>query len=382
MGHSMSTMRFIRIFLFSLSLFVASSCDDEKEPPKERHFYMGATPFPYEISETAVNYTYQKLSEGTEIINHHFDNGVPWVESLADDDFNVHVQNDWNFRKSRTPSNHKVYLSVTPINSSRSGLAAYHGEIDNMALPEPWDSYTFNDQNVKTAYLNYCQRIIDFFEPDYFNMAIEINLLYANNPTVWSDYLELHEFVYTELKQAYPGLPVFCSVSAQHLLPGYIGGNNVTQAREVLNQLLEHSDLYAISFYPYMSAFLGNPYPENSFDEILSLSDKPFAVAETGYPAQTFSMDIGNAIVTIEGSDDKQDAFIRDLLDAAASRENTQFVINFVVRDYDQLWVQIGSPIDINIAWRDTGFFDENGNERKSWSTWNEYLNIPYTTLN
>jgi exo-beta-1,3-glucanase (GH17 family) len=171
-------------------------------------------------------------------------------------------------------------------------------------------------------------------------------------------------------------------VSAQHLLPGYIGGNNITHAREVLNQLLEHSDLYAISFYPYMSAFLGNPYPENSFDELLSLSDKPFAVAETGYPAQTFSMDIGNAIITIEGTSDKQDAFIRDLLDAAMSRENTQFVINFVVRDYDQLWVQIGSPIDINIAWRDTGFFDENGNERKSWSTWNEYLNIPYTPLN
>lgn len=366
---------------FFITLLLLLACDDD-EPAKERHFYMGTTPFPYEVSETAVDYTYQKVGEHTDIINHHFDNGVPWVEALTGDDFNAHVQNDWSFRKSRTPDNHKIYLSVTPVSFLRTGLAAYHGETDNMALPEPWDTYTFSHANVKTAYLNYCKRIIDFFEPDYFNMGIEVNLLHFNNPAAWDEYLELHEYIYNQLKSSYPDLPVFSSVTAQHLLPGYIGDNNVTESREALNDVLEYSDLYAVSFYPYMSAFLGDPYPENSFEEILGLSSKPFAVAETGYPAQNFSMDTGFAIVAIEGTGDKQDAYIRDLLEAAMSRANTQFVINFVIRDYDQLWVQIGSPNDINIAWRDTGFFDENGTERKSLTTWTEFFDIPYSTSN
>jgi hypothetical protein len=381
MRHSMSTLTFIRIFFLSC-VFIIASCDDEKEQSRERHFYMGTTPFPYEVSEAAVNFTYEKIEQNTDIINHHFDNGVPWVEALTDDDFNAHVQNDWNFRKSRTPVNHKIYLSVTPLSFSRTGLAPYHGETDNMELPEPWDTYAFNHENVKTAYINYCKRIINFFEPDYFNMAIEINLLHANNPTAWDNYLELHEYIYTQLKSSYPTLPIFCSVSAQHLLAGYIGGNNVSESREALSDVLEHSDLYAISFYPYMSAFLGNPYPENSFEELLALSDKPFAIAETGYPAQGFSMDTGFAIVTIDGTADKQESYLRDMLDAAMSRENTQFVINFVIRDYDQLWVQIGSPDDINIAWRDTGLIDENGTARKGMTTWTEFLNIPYTSSN
>ena len=370
------------IILYLIVVLSCLACDDEKEPTQQRHFYMGVTPFPYEVSEAAVNYTYQKINENTDIINHHFDNGVPWVEALSGAAFNAHVQNDWNFRSSRTPSNHRVYLSVTPLSFTRAGLAAYHGETDNMALPEPWDTYSFNHENVKTAYLNYCKRIIEFFKPDYFNMAIEVNLLHANNPSAWDEYLELHEYVYLQLKASYPALPVFCSVSAQHLLSGYIGGNDVTESRGALSDLLEHSDLYAISFYPYMSAFLGNPYPENSFEDILALSDKPFAVAETGYPAQSFSMDTGFGIVDIEGTEDKQEKYIRDLLDAAMSRANTQFVINFVIRDYDQLWVQIGSPNDINIAWRDTGLFDENGAARKGYTTWNEFMTIPLTTSN
>lgn len=377
MRHSLSPLSVIACFFLLSAL---TSCDDdEKAAPTERHFYMGTTPFPYEASETAVNYTYQKISESTDIINHHFDNGVPWVEALADEEFSAHIQNDWNLRKSKTPANHKVYVSVTPINLIRTGLASYHGETDNMELPAPWNSYAFDHEDVKTAYLNYCKRVIDFFEPDYFNIAIEANILRATTGEFeYLAYYELHKYIYTQLKLIYPSLTVFCSVSAQHLLPAYIGGPIYIESRQFLAQLLEYSDLYAISFYPYLSSFLGNPYPSNSFDELLKLSDKPFAIAEAGYPAQTFTMDMVWGTQTISGTREKQEFFIRDMLDAAIERENTQFVINFVMRDYDQLWVQIGSPTDINIAWRDTGLIDEAGTTRTSLDTWHEFYNLPY----
>jgi hypothetical protein len=242
-----------------------------------------------------------------------------------------------------------------------------------MPLPEPWDTYHFNDESVKIAYLNYCKRIIDFFRPDYFNMAIEANLLHVNSPLLWTEYMELHRYIYQQLKMVYPELPIFSSVSGAYLLDGYFAGNDHSLQRLAALQLIEHSDLYALSFYPYLSGFLGNPYPESSFDELFNISPKPLAIAETGYVAQNFTIDVGAGAVSIESDSEKQQKYFQDLLTACEKR-GAEFVINFTLRDYDQLWVKLGSPIDVNIAWRDSGFYDENGNDRPVLSTWKKFL--------
>jgi hypothetical protein len=339
---------------------------------------MGFTPFPYEISLEAVNTVYAHLNTDADIINHHFDNGVPWVEALTGAPFHQQIVDDWNFRKEKTNANHKVYLSLGPLNFTRNGLAAYRGAADNMPLPAPWDTYRFSQPPVKTAYLNYCKRSIDFFQPDYFNMAIEGNLLYALNPPLWNDFLEFHQYIFEQLKLAYPDLPVFTSIVGAQLLPDFIDGNDHVQQRLAALQLLEHSDYYGISFYPFMSKYLGNPFPEAAWDELFEISDKPIAIAETGYPAQTFSMNPGSGLVTVESDQAKQQKFVQDMLEAC-ERRKALFVIQFVIRDYDQLWAEIGSPTDINIAWRDTGLYDENGVGRSALTTWKNYLARKHT---
>lgn len=355
-----------------LCAIILLACSKDVEVPT-RTFRMGFTPFPYEISETAANYVYGKLQSEADIVNHHFDNGVPWTEALSGAEFPKHVTDDWNFRKSKTGTNHKVYVSVTPINFSRTGLAAYRGDADNMELPSPWNTYSFNSSQVKEAYLNYCKRTIEFFQPDYFGMAIESNLLHVNNPSLWGDYLELHQSVYTELKKLYPEMKIFSSVVGAHLLKDFIDGNDHVVQRLAVLQLLEYSDYYAVSFYPYMSKYLGNPYPENTFEELFNISQKPLVIAETGYAAQTFSLDVGAGSVTIESDQSKQQKFFTDMLEASNKRK-AEFVINFVIRDYDQLWTQIGSPTDLNIAWRDSGLYDENGDTRLAYNTWKDYF--------
>jgi hypothetical protein len=50
------------------------------------------------------------------------------------------------------------------------------------------------------------------------------------------------------------------------------------------------------------------------------------------------------------------------------------FVVNFVVRDYDELWQALGSPDDIGRVWRDTGFYDEAGNSRPVRQLWMDEL--------
>jgi hypothetical protein len=338
---------------------------------------MGFTPFPYEISLDAANYVYTKLETESDIVNHHFDNGVPWMEALNEQPFHQNIVDDWNFRKSKTNETHKVYVSATPLNFSRNGLAAYRGESDNMELPVPWNSYPFNHVNVRTAYFNYCKRLVDFFNPDFFNMAIEANLLYVNNPTKWSEYLQLHQYVYAQLKFTYPDLKVFTSVAGAHLVAGFLEGNDYVQHRLAALQLLEHSDLYGISFYPYLGKYLANPYPEGTLEQLFSISTKPVAVAETGYAAQTFSLDAGSGLITIESDPSKQQKYIKELL-TVCEKFKAVLVINFVIRDYDQLWVQIGSPTDINIAWRDSGLYDENGNPRPALNTWKGFLARKY----
>lgn len=364
---------YLKLFIFAVAASCAFLACSKDEELKSRPFMMGFTPFPYEISQEGVEYTYEKLATEADIINHHFDNGVPWPEALNGDEFSDFIMDDWQFRKSRTEPGHKTYVSVSPINSSRDGLAAYRGSEDNMSLPAPWDGYAFNDEHVKTAYLNYCKRVIEFFEPDYFGMSIETNLLYVLNPGAWTDYLELHEYIYQQLKFFYPELPVFSSVAGAPLLEGFVNGGDHVQQRLAALQVLQVSDYYAISFYPHLSSHMGNLYPEGTFDELFSIGTKPIIIAETGYTAQTFSMDAGNGAFTIDSDQEKQKKFVDDLL-AASEKWNAKFVIYFTVRDYDQLWVQIGSPTDLTIAWRDAGLYDEGGNPRPALNSWRDWF--------
>lgn len=359
-----------------MALF-AISCE-KNDVEASRSFYMGFTPFPYDISQEAVDFTYDAIAKNADIINHHFDNGVPWQEALDNQPFHPNVINDWTFRKSATPSGHKVYVSVAPINLLRNGLALNRGEFEDMALTEPWNEYTFSDEQVKLAYLNYCKRIIDFFLPDYFNMAIEANLLYYNKPELWSDFLEFHQYIYTQLKSAYPELVIFSSVTGAHMLNGFFPGNDYSQQRLAALQIIEHSDLYALSFYPYLSSYLGNPYPPNTLPDLFNISEKPLAIAETGYAAQNFAIDSGSGLTEVISNAERQNAYIVDLL-AECQKRRAVFVINFVLRDYDALWEKIGAQNDLTVAWRDTGLYSETGDVRPALTTWKDFLSMKHS---
>ena len=49
-----------------------------------RHFRMGFTPFPYDYTSDAVAFTNANVNYHSDIVAHHFDNGIPWDESLDD----------------------------------------------------------------------------------------------------------------------------------------------------------------------------------------------------------------------------------------------------------------------------------------------------------
>lgn len=362
----------IKIFVLVIVSFVLFACDDQFAP---RPYLLGFTPFPYDTTTSAVADTYAGIARDADLITHHFDEGIPWPEALANTDYSLNIQNDWQWRRNNTPANHHVYVAITPANISRDGLALYRGEQNDMPLPAPWDTYTFDHADVKAAFLNYAIDVIEYFQPDYFAIGIEVNLLLTNTPAHWQPYLSLHRHVYSELKLRYPDLPIFASVFGVALLEGYRAEDDHAAQRLALQSLMQYSDYYAIALYPFMSKYLTNSIPNAMYTDLFSLSDKPIAIAETGYPAESFS--IMNGTLQFNSTPAKQRNFIERLLREAEQR-NFVFVTNFIWRDYDAIWEKMGRP-DIAAIWRDTGFYDAAGVPRDALQYWKDMLSRPYS---
>lgn len=346
---------------------------DTDGPP--RPFLLGFTPFPFDLNEEAQEWVYAHIAVDADIVAHHFDGGVPWPEALAGDNYDPHLLAEWEYRRNHTPEGHKVYVAITPISNTRDNLALYRGDSDNMPLPAPWDEYGFDHPDVKTAYLNYAIEVVDFFEPDFLAIGIECNLLAAKSDELWPGYLELHQEVYAQLKAMYPDLPIFVSLLGTALLDGYQWEVDHAQQMRVLEDILPYTDYFGISIYPYLTTYLAEEIPETMWQDLFSLSDKPIALAETGYVADVFEL---AGTVQVNGTPEKQEAYIQRLLQEAQEREFV-FVINFLLHDIDPLLEVLPEELsEIALPWRDSGLYDENGQPRPALRTWHMALARPY----
>lgn len=335
------------------------------------------TPFPYDVTQEAVDWVYARLAVDVDLLAFHTTSGVPWVEAGTDagaDGYGASVQAVWAKHLDQLGAGHEVYVALTPLDDSRSKLADYWGAEEHMPLPAPWDSYDFDAPEVKAAYLSFCRQAILTYEPDHFAIGIEVNLLKANAPERWDAFVDLHSATYTALKAEFPDLPVFATFTGVDLLEGWTALDHAAQM-DALADVLPYSDYLGISFYPFMSAYLANPYPASAWDDFVALAGgKPVVIGESGYPAQT--TELKDFMLTFEGTPEKQEAFVADML-AAADAHSFPFVVNFLVRDYDALWEAINGG-DYEAIWRDTGFYDEGGAGRPALATWLDALARPH----
>lgn len=345
------------------------------QTPTTRSFYMGFTPFPYDISFEAVDFTYATIKTDADLIAHSLDNGVPWIEALADKPYSQHVMEDWNLRKSRTPAGHKVYVQINPLNLFKDGLALYRGNDDDMPLPAPWKDYPLDHADVKKAYLQYCNQAIAFFRPDFLNISIEANLLMRNAPSRWGEYVRLMQFIYPELKRQHPNLPIFISMTAPDLLKDFSPDVDHAAQMKAVQDISDFSDYFALSLYPYMSAYMTLLLPPDIFENLMALNTakKPVAIAETGYPGTTF--ELKNPGLSFPSDEKKQNDYITLLL-RKANAYDARLVVNFVLRDYDPLWEKIGKT-DLGAVWKATGLYDARGAARQALRTWKATLALP-----
>jgi hypothetical protein len=327
-----------------------------------RHFRMGFTAFPYDISIEAVEQTRQFVRDNADLIAHHIE-GVPWAEALRDEPFPKEVLDDHGSKRSMKPPGAKVYLAVSP---GRGDLK--HPDRGATPLPPELKGKLYDDPLVQRAFLTYCRRCIAFFKPDYLAIGIEVNEIFSAGADRWRAYVELHRYVYGALKKEHPSLPIFASFTLHNMIKDH--GPMLAAWKE----LMPFNDFIAVSYYPFLA---GQPADEALawLTETFDRFGKPYAMVETNEAGDRLVFP--KSKIRIDGTPEKQAAYVRTLL-ALAEQHRFEFVVFFIHRDYDALWDKIKATApELFMAWRDCGLVDEQGNARPAYAVWREYFERP-----
>lgn len=344
---------------------VSAQDSDENEV---RRFRMGFTGFPHDISLEAVAEAHKYCGEFSDVIAHHIE-GVPWTEALAGKPFPKKRTDDWEGKRRATPKGGKVYLAVSP------GRGELKLADDSLPLPDELKGRPYDDPLVKKAYLNYCRRMVEFFEPDYLAIGIESNeLFYEAGPEVWGSYVSLHKHVYQALKEQNPQLPIFASFSVHNMLN--VKGEERRKRLESFLELMPYNDRVAVSYYPFIQG--GDTDVEAALqwlEETFGKFGKQYVFAETAEAAD--QLPLPSFGVVIAGTPQKQNAYLEQLTRFAQTHK-TDFVIWFLHRDYDAMWGKIKDSVpEAFKAWQDCGLLDEAGKARPAHATWQRYFAIP-----
>lgn len=370
-------MKLLKYALVAFAALSFSACETDAPaqdlPPASNRLHqtaMGFTPWPSDLTEAGVDRTYEFIHQHANLITHHFDGGVPWEEALKGERFPKHLREDWELRRSRTPEAFKSFVAVTPLDFDRTGLAlAWTKDGDNKPLSSDWASRALDDDRVKSAYLSYVERVIDYFEPDYLAIGIEANIMVSKTPKNWEAFLSLNEYIYTAIKTKHPNLPLFTTVQYEHLRGiEDESKKHAGKQRASVKTLMAHSDLMAISTYRF-GHFHPNPMSADFFD-VAENFGKPVAIAEFG--AMSSPVKIFGA--RLPADEAGQSRFVAGILDYA-TRKQVPFVVNWVAIDFDPMIEKLPAPMDeIAKAWVHTGLQKADGRNKRALQIWDGYI--------
>jgi hypothetical protein len=108
------------------------------------------------------------------------------------------------------------------------------------------------------------------------------------------------------------------------------------------------------------------------FSKFASLAEKPFAVAETGFPSDSVKI---NEAISVTGTPVWQKEYT-EFLFTQCQELNAEFLVWFCPVDYDATWIAL---LDYGIdpifkLWIDTGLLDEGLHEKPMLESWDNWL--------
>jgi len=197
-------------------------------------------------------------------------------------------------------------------------------------------------ETIKEAYRNYALWMADFFEPQFFNIAVEINLFhYYCGDEPFEAMVELVNETYEAVKSEHPDLPVFVSFQIDFLWdyededcrPHF--GSCLEENLKVVEPI--ERDMFGIATYPLaVKSHLGY-IPDEHFAGVAELVSEPLAITETGYNSGSVVLEsecgAGDCEVIVTSSQSQQREYMEFLL-REARKLNMRFVVWWTLRDY------------------------------------------------
>ncbi len=346
----------------------------EYHGPATRPFLMGFTQWPADLTDEGVAIAREYTHARGDIIAVMFIGGIPWPEAFDAKPFSKDVQDHMSYRP---PAGKKLFLSISPLNSDKRGLAPYWGETDNQPLPRPWSNEALNSPRVKRAYLNFILRAIDAMRPDYLAIGVESNVMLSRDQSKWQQLKELHRDTYTAIKKAHRALPVFFTTEVLHYKRLTRDSKGTNQEKEVAD-MMRYSDLFAMSLYPHISTEALRPVPGNFLD-FAPRFKKGVAVAESGMTSRPVELRSYNT--ALYGSDADQTQFTEFLLKTAA-RDNYEFVINFATTDSERLVARLRpQQADLARIWAYIGMQTGDKRPKPASAVWDGYFRAKHEPI-
>ena len=363
------------LFIFTLISGCSEKATDEntaKTQETVRNFKMGFTPWQYAATFESQTTTYNRLNTHGDIIKHHFMGGIPWQAALDQTAYSDNLQAEINGRLAQTSKNSDVFLAIDSLNDSRNALTLNWGDSQNMPLTGLWADRSWSSPEVITAYINFATDLINRFKPTHFEYGTEVSELILNNPDGYTDYLVFAEAVYSQLSKTFPDLKILVSVAMKSP-----DSNEMQIIKASMVDIMPFTDVLGISIYPYVffnHLDKGDPdnLPGNWLTQAkLIAKTKPMAISETGWIAEDLVI---NDFSYSEKSDENKQAKYVELLLQSAQDLKMEFVIWWVVTDFDVLWSETLAENAVAKIWKDTGLYNENQQHRSGLSIWDSWL--------
>ncbi len=200
---------------------------------------------------------------------------------------------------------------------------------DFIGLPAGWEA-SFANPNVRSAYKNYALWVVQNFHPRYLGLASEINTYMDAHPDDAQNFIRLYNEIYALVKAEAPETQIFVSFQWDDL------NNMFPQPEEGSRQKFDTNweqveafepnlDLWVISTYPHFIFNNGTQIPADYYTPLLARTDKPVAIAESGFSSQ--------AIGAIQVTPEDQVAYLKTMHDQLGSR--LVFWVNLLLTDFN-----------------------------------------------
>ncbi len=311
---------------------------------------LGLTPFPSAPSPEAVAAAFGLAAEEGSLIAHHFDRGIPWESLLDGTPLPATFAAELRARRSASDGQ-GVYVALALSNVARDDIP---DGLDGAARPVSLAGAGPSTPEVQRALTAWIDLLVAELDPDFLNVGVEIDLVAASDPAAAGDWLELYRRLYRHATATYPDVTVFASFQAELGDPA------------VLPQLVDATDLIAVSTYPYLGGDLSTP-PPDYLDRFFA-PGLPVAIAETGFPAGVAATPEGE----VASSPRAQDDYLEWLLGQACARD-LAFLVWFLPTDIDiGAWGYSPEAAATATVFATNGLYGLNGDPRPAARRWTE----------